>query len=92
MHTCHFSYHLECNDGYSGINCVHQCYWSYGACIKATGICPTKGCQRGWKSDTCSEGELQMSILFKIISSVEMTITFIYTQRKKLSNSWNNEL
>jgi hypothetical protein len=32
----------------------------------------------------CSEGKLQISILFKIISSGEMTITSIYTQRKEL--------
>ena len=75
-----------CNDGYFGMNCMHQCYCRYGYCIKATGICPTQGCQRGWKGDTCSEGNLQeiyslfikMSILFKIISSVEITITYVY--------------
>jgi len=84
MHTCLF-YHLACNDGYFGINYAHQCYCRYGACIKDTGICPAKGCQQGWKGGTYSEGKLQISILFKVISLVEMTITSIYTQRKKLS-------
>ena len=69
QYTCSvvFSYHLECNDGHFGMNCEQQCYCRYGACIKATGICPTKVCQRGWKGGTCSEGKLQMSLLFKII-------------------------
>ena len=78
--------HLACDDGYFGMNCTRQCYCRYGTCIKATGICPTKGCQRGWNGDTCSEGNLQkiyslfikMSILFKIISSVEITIMSVY--------------
>ena len=76
IHVC-FHY-LACNNGYVGMNCTDQCHCRYGACIKSTGICPTTGCQRGWKGDTCSEGELQMSILIKIISSVEITITSIY--------------
>ena len=84
MYTCLF-YHLACNDGYFGMNCAHQCYCRYGACIKATGICPTKGCHQGWQGDTCSAGKLQISILSKIISSVETTITSIYMQRKRLT-------
>ena len=67
------------------MNCEHQCYCRYGVCIKSTGICPLNRCQRGWKGDTCSEGKLQISILFKIISSGEMTITTISAQRKELS-------
>jgi len=65
-----FSYHLACDDGYFGMNCTHQCYCRYGACIKSRGECLPEGCQRGWKGDTCSEGKLQISILFNIISSV----------------------
>ena len=68
-----------CDEGYFGMNCEHQCFCRYGACIKSTGICPTNRCQRGWKGDACSEGKLHISILFKIISSCEMTITSIYT-------------
>ena len=72
MNTC-LLYHLACNEGYFSTNCSHQCHCRYGTCNKATGVCTTKGCQRGWKGDTCSEGELQkiyslfikMSILFK---------------------------
>ena len=67
------------------MNCEHQCYCRYGVCIKSTGICPSNRCQRRWKGDTCSEGKLHISILFKIISSGEMTITSIYTQIKELS-------
>ena len=61
------------------MNCEHQCYCRYGVCLKSTGICSSNRCQRGWKGDTCSEGKLHISILFK------MTITSIYTQRIELS-------
>ena len=59
------------------MNCEHQCYCRYGVCLKSTG-CPSNRCQRGWKGDTCSEGKLHISMLFK------MMITSIYTQRKEL--------
>lgn len=73
-----FSYHLAGSDGYFGKDCALQCYCRYEACIKATGLCPTKGCQRGWKGVMCSQGKLKMSTLFKITSPVEMTSTSLY--------------
>lgn len=64
-------YHLACNAGYFGMKCAQQCYCRHETCINATGVCPTKGCQRGWQGDTCSDGKLKQSTLLKIISSVE---------------------
>ena len=44
----------ECDDGYYGTNCLHDCgsCESNVTCNKSTGACPD-GCDTWWITDTC---------------------------------------
>ena len=50
-------YIVECNNGYYGAGCRHDCHCNRGeACDKIQGLCPDNTCAPGWMGDVCEKG------------------------------------